>query len=95
MARRRMTYREPAVTQGPDQPIPETRPEVLARIKERLEREGAFRQEYSNGEFISSSLAVGKTFEACKAVRTLDGAGYTVHWDEKNQLFWRRTGCFD
>lgn len=89
-------YREPEVTLGKPEPIPERRPEILEKILKKLEAQPeGFRQDYSNGEFISSSLCIAKTFEACKAVRTLDTSSYTVHYDEKNQLFWRHGGCFD
>lgn len=92
---RGMPFREPAVTRGPDQPIPEKREEIIQRMKERLEKEGAFRQDFSNGEFTSLSLYIGKTFEECKAVRALEAPGYTVHFDPATQLFWRRGGSFD
>ena len=87
-------YREPAVTRGEDKPIPENRPEVLQKILAKLQ-EGPFLQQYSNGEFTSSSIAVAKTFEECKNVRVLETPGYTVHFDPVNNLFWRRGGCFD
>ena len=89
-------WREPPVTLGTPQPIPEKRPEILAKIVAKLEAQPeGFRQDYSNGEFISSSLCIARTFEACKAVRTLDTNSYTVHYDEVNKLFWRHGGCFD
>lgn len=94
MARRRSYWREPAVTRGPNMPLPESRPEIVAKILARLEN-GPFLQQYSNGEFTSSSIAVGRTLEACKGVRVLECAGYTVHYDEKLDLFWRRGGSFD
>jgi hypothetical protein len=54
------------------------------------------RQNFSNGEFISSSLIIGKTFEAV-ADRTLDldGAGYVAHYDPVLKIYWRPGGCFD
>ena len=61
-------YQEPQVTLGKPLPIPETRPAILVKILDRLCSTGAFLQEYSNGEFISASTAVGLTFEQCKAV---------------------------
>lgn len=88
-------YREPSVTQGPDQPIPETRPEVLEKIVERLTTEGAHLQRYSNGEFTVSSLAVGLTFEDCKGVQVLETPGYTVHYDKALGIYWRQGGCWD
>jgi hypothetical protein len=91
---RRYSYREPAVTRGPDKAIPETRQPVLAKILEKLEK-GPFLQQYSNGEFTSSSIAVGLTLEACKGVRVLECAGYTVHYDPVLELFWRHGGSFD
>lgn len=96
MARgRRFSYREPAVTLGTPMPIPEVRSEVLQKIDERLDTKGPFLQEYSNGEFTSSSLAVARTFDECKAVRTLDGAGYTIHHDAVLNIYWRKGGCWD
>ena len=92
----RSGWREPEVKLGEPKPIPESRPEVLAKILAKLEAQPeGFRQDYSNGEFISSSLCIAKTFEACKKVRTLDTNSYTVHHDEKNGLFWRHGGFFD
>ncbi len=88
-------YREPSVTQGPDQPIPETRPEVLEKIVERLTTEGAHLQRYSNGEITTSSLAVGLTFEDCKGVQVLETPGYTVHFDRALGVYWRQGGCWD
>jgi len=90
------SYREPEVTLGAPQVIPEKRPNVLEKILKRLEEKPeGFRFDYSNGEFTSSSLCIAKTFEDCKNVRTLDTNSYTVHHDEANNLFWRHGGCFD
>lgn len=86
-------YRQ--VKAGPDEPIPETRPDVLTHIKDRLEKEGSFLMQYSNGEFTSSSLAISKTYEGCKSVQVLETPGYTIHHDVANDLYWRRGGCFD
>jgi hypothetical protein len=86
-------YRQ--VKAGPDMPIPESRPDVLKKIQERLDAEGSFRQNYSNGEFISSSIAVSRTFEGCKSVQVLECPGYTIHFDSAQNLYWRRGGCFD
>jgi hypothetical protein len=83
------------VTAGSDQGIPESRPDVLKKIQERLDAEGSFRQNYSNGEFISSSIAVSRTFEGCKSVQVLECPGYTIHHDVEHDLYWRRAGCFD
>lgn len=90
----RSFYREPAVTLGEPKPMPEARPEVVAMIVERLEK-GAFLQQYSNGEFTSSSIAVARSFEKCKNVQVLECAGYTVHHDVTLAIFWRRGGSFD
>ena len=88
-------YREPEVVQGPDAPIPEERPDVLEKILNRLTTEGAHLQQYSNGEFTTSSLAVGLTFDDCKGVQVLETPGYTVHYDKALGLFWRQGGCWD
>jgi hypothetical protein len=92
----RSHYREPTVTRGPDQALPEKRPNVIEKIKARLvEKPKGFRFDFSNGEFISSSLCIASTFEDCKAVRTLDTSSYTVHFDPTLKVFWRHGGCFD
>lgn len=88
-------YREPEVTLGEPKPLPETRPEIVAKIVARLDATGPFRQNYSNGEFITSSLAIARTFEEAKAVQALDTSSYTVHYDENLKIYWRRTGSFD
>lgn len=88
-------YAAPAVTQGPDMPIPEARPDVLEKIVDRVTAEGAFLQRYSNGELTVSSLAVGLTFEACKGVPVLEAPGHTVHYDKALGLYWRRAGSWD
>lgn len=95
MAKRGFRYREPTVTRGPDMPIPETRPDVLKGMLDRLDREGAFLKRYSNGEFTSSSLAIARTEHECKRVQVLECPGYTVHFDAANNVFWRRGGCWD
>lgn len=89
------TYREPPVTQGPDMPIPEARPEVLEKIVDRLAKEGAFLQRYSNGEFTASSLALGLTLEGCMGVQVLETPGRTVHFDKELGFYWRQGGCWD
>lgn len=83
------------VKAGPDQAIPETRPEMLKKIQERLDSDGSFLQRYSNGEFTSSSIAVSRTFDGCRSVEVLETPGYTIHFDKEQNLFWRRGGCFD
>jgi len=89
-------YREPTVTLGTEMPIPEKRPEVLAKIVARLEEKPeGFRFNYSNGEFITSSLACARTFEGCAKVASLDTSDYTVHFDPVTKIYWRNTGCFD
>lgn len=92
---RRGGYREPPVTRGADAPLPESRHDVRARLLARLDREGAFRQDYSNGEFTSSSLVVARTMEDALRVAVLEAPGYTVHFDAVNNVFWRRGGSFD
>jgi len=86
----------PPVTKGPNAPIPEKRPEVLAKIIARLEEKPqGFRFNYSNGEFISSSLCVARTFEDVAKVEALDTPDYKAYYDEANKLWWRHGGCFD
>lgn len=85
----------PTVTKGHDLPIPESRPDVLQKILKRLDKEGPFLQRYSNGEFITSSIAVARTLEECKKVQVLDCAGHVIHYDPVNKLFWRHGGSFD
>jgi len=75
--------------------IPETRKDVLKKIVAKLDKDGPFLQHYSNGEFTTSSLAIAKTFDECARVQVLECPGYTVHYDEILDLFWRRGGCFD
>jgi hypothetical protein len=83
------------VKAGPDMPIPENRPDVLKKINARLDEKGAFLQQYSNGEFTSSSLAIGRTFDECRSVQVLECAGYTIHHDPVLDIYWRKGGCFD
>lgn len=91
-----LQWHPPAVTLGEPKAIPEPRPEVLAKIVARMDAEPTgFLFTYSNGEFISSSLCIARTFEDCKAVRTLDTSSYTVHFDAATKLFWRHGGFFD
>ena len=80
---------------GPDMPIPEDRPEILEKIQARLDKDGSFLQQYSNGEFTSSSLAISRTFDGCRGVHVLECPGYTIHFDAAQNLWWRRGGCFD
>jgi hypothetical protein len=88
-------WRGRGVEPGQDQALPESRPDVLKSIQERLDNEGAFLQRYSNGEFISSSYAIGRTYEECSRVPVLETPGYTVHFDAANNLYWHRGGCSD
>lgn len=88
-------WREVEVTLGEPKPLPESRPEIISKIIDRLNRDGPFRQQYSNGEFVTSSLAIARTFEEAKAVPTLDTSSYTVHYDAALNVYWRRTGSFD
>ena len=86
-------YRQ--VKAGPDEPIPEDRPDVVDKIKARLDKDGSFLQHYSNGEFTSSSVAFSRTYEGCKSVQVLECPGYTIHHDTALDIYWRRGGCFD
>lgn len=95
MARRRSIYREPTVTLGEPKPMPEKRQDVIDRMLSRLAEQGPFLMQFSNGEFVSSSIALARTFEECAKVRVLEAPGYTVHHDEKLGVFWRRGGSFD
>lgn len=90
---------EPAIVRGADKAIPETREDVLSSIIDRLtakDAPAAITQNYSNGEFISSSLIVGLT-AAAVANRSLEHecAGYTIHFDAALGLFWRTGGSSD
>jgi len=85
----------PTVVRGADKPIPETRPEILERMVERLTTKGAYLHRYSNGEFTSSSLALGLTLEDCRGVQVLETPGTTIHFDWALGVFWRHGGSFD
>lgn len=83
------------LTDGGPKPLPESRPHILARMQTEVNAHTFFRQDYSNGEFISSSLCVANTFSNLAKCRTLEAPGYTAHWCEANKLWWRRGGSFD
>lgn len=96
----RRGFSQPHVVLGPDKPIPETRAEILERMVDAVTDPGnasqAYRQNFSNGEFISRSLIVGATFgAAANRGLDLDGAGHVVHRDPGTGLFWRTGGSFD
>ena len=83
---------------GSDAALPEARIEVRERLIDRLlsDASGAVRQDYSNGEFITSSFIVALTFEAACAKRLeLEGADPVVHFDPDLTLYWRRGGWQD
>lgn len=90
-------YTPPPVKKGDTRPLPEKRKTVLDKIMKRLDEEKrAIRQEYSNGEFISSSIIVGKKFEEVADRKLeLDGGGDEAHFDPELKLWWRKGGCFD
>lgn len=92
-------YRPPPVTSGGEGQIPETRPEVLEKIRARIETTTygeAFRQDYSNGEFTVSSLIIGRTFDAVKdAELELEVSGRVAYFDLKLGVWWRQGGSFD
>lgn len=93
------TLRLPKVQMGGKDKLPESRSEVIFKILDRLTGAGApeaIRQEYSNGEFITSSLIIGTTLAAVSDRKhDLDGAGHTAYFDPDLGLWWRRGGCFD
>lgn len=94
LASARRMLGELPVTRGDDEELPEQREEVVEQLTD-LALSGGGLQRFSNGEFISSSLAVGVTFEDCARVPVLDGASHLVHFCPKTEIFWRRGGCMD
>ncbi len=89
------------VQDGGEKQLSENRDEVVARMLERLKAEEAkgnkaYRQDYSNGEFVSDSIIIGRTFAAV-ASRKLDYecAGDEAYFDPALQIYWRRGGSFD
>jgi hypothetical protein len=91
-------YRLPAVRNGEDKPLPENRKDVIARMiaSLALKPEKGYRQNYTNGEFISSSLIIGHSLKAVSdRTLDLDGASDTAHFDPELRLWWRAGGCFD
>jgi len=94
----RHPYRIPPVKKGTESPLPESRSDVILKMQNGLGDVApkAYRQNFSNGEFISSSLIIGITFEAV-ADRSLDleNASDTAYYDPQLKLWWRRGGCFD
>lgn len=89
----------PSVTDGGQRSLPESREDIVSKIMDQLTASGAkpaIRQEYSNGEFISSSLIVGTSFAAvADRALDLDGAQHVAFFDSDLGLWWRRGGCFD
>lgn len=93
---RRTVWRPPTVKNGGSQPLRETRPDVLERMLARLEKEGTYRQDYSNGEFTSRSVVLSKTFEgAADRKWDLECAHDVAHFDSKLVVWHRETGSFD
>ena len=81
---------------GPNEAIPEHRTEVLQRMMEKVKESGVYRQNYSNGEFISRSTIISATEKGiCNRGYDLDGAADEYHWDPAAQVFWRSGGSFD
>jgi len=74
-----------------------------AHEKEKLDRNlpplhtnPAIRQDYSNGEFTSSSIIVSRTEKgAMRKDLELEVAERTVHFDAQLKLWWRQGGSFD
>lgn len=78
------------------QHLPEKRPDVIARTMGNLETDGLYQIKYTNGEFITGSVVVGKTLKAVQDRKwDLECAHRTVRYDRQLQVFWRRTGSFD
>lgn len=77
-------------------PVPEGRKDVLDRMLARLEKDGTFRQDYSNGEFTIKSVVLSKTFEgAADRKFDLECANDKAYFDSKLGVWWRETGSFD
>ena len=84
------------VIDGGEAVIDERREHILDKISRELETAEAYRQNYSNGEFISNSLIVGRTFEAVSGRELeLDGAARVAFHDVKRNWWWRQGGCWD
>ncbi len=84
-----------SLNNGGPRPLPETRPDILVRMQSEVNSHTGYLQTYSNGEFISRSLAVANTLENLQKVRTLDNPSNTAYWCSTNKLWWREGGCFD
>ncbi len=89
------------VTRGGEKPLPESRPDVVKKMLDRLAQEEqagrkAFRQEFSNGEFTASSLIIGREFTAVANRRMdLECASNEAFYDPKLAIYWRQGGSFD
>ena len=94
----RIHYTPPPIQDGGKLSIRgrESREELLIKFLVELDTKNSFRQNYSNGEFICSSLIIGKTFKSvCDEKLELDGAHSVAYFDEELSLWWREGGYFD
>lgn len=91
-------YRPPDITKGTPKAIPETRKDVVKKILKRVKdaKGKSIRFDYSNGEFITSSLVVGPTFNSVTD-RSIDlDTSYDIaHRDSKLKVWWRHGGFSD
>lgn len=88
------------VRDGGAKELPESREDIRNSILDKLADApagtDAIRQDYSNGEFISSSLIVGTTLESVQNRKLdLDGADHTAYYDAELGVYWRRGGSWD
>jgi hypothetical protein len=89
-------YSAPKIINGGEKPLPETREEVLNKYVPRLEEKDPVSIHYSNGEFISRSLILSKSFYGiCNRSLDLESSSFTAFLDEEKKLWWREGGCFD
>ena len=79
-------------------------PAIMKKHEDKLKSPGYSQVNYTNGEFITSGYAFSKTQKVLKDLvkhnRVKDLAMYdspdeTIYWDDKKELFWVATGCFD
>lgn len=100
MARRKSKsrpYRFPPIVDAGIMPLPEKRADVVKKMLGNLsETKTVFRQNYSNGEFITSSTIIGKTFaDVSDRALDLECAGNSAYFDDKLEIWWRTGGSFD
>jgi len=79
-------------------------PAIMKKHEDKLKSPGYSQVNYTNGEFITSGYAFSKTQKVLKdlvkhnrvkGLAMYDSPDETIYWDDKKELFWVATGCFD